>query len=1069
MVKNYPRSYYKKSFVFLTLLLLTFSLHAQDEIPDFNAVPPSPDVAAYNQYIDNEINEFTGTMDVSVPIFTIELENIKVPIGLKYNTQGIKVDAEATSIGTNWSLIGQGSVSRTIRGLPDEINDLSANGQKGFFHNNDLYTNGILDMGKVLACNTSVNIVGPQPYPVTIADEIANGLRDLEPDLFHYSGPMLGGKFLFSHLKDLRKLSANDDQISQQFTTDPTITSNTWTITSNKGIIYKYGTAEKTTSKSICNGLKESFDFSQSTSTWVLDEIIDGNDRVWYEYIDHTISTDKAMVQSKKIPLGLGVNPTQNYCNTNTTINGKLLSKISSSNGYVIDFTYATRTDLPNSKRLETITITRNGLFVSKFKLKNDSYYPGGGKLKLDGVVQLDENGGELPYHSFSYYPGHIPAVGDYSQDYWGFNNDAPNVDLVPLYRDMNYAAGGTANRSPILNATLKGALSDWYFPTGGHVRLTYELNTYYDETGLVEKNYYLELAPNQATGSSPITFNVPASTGLIRSEYLPYDPNSTDPNKTDLGLDFNTEIGLRVVGQTADYDPVAGAGNLDWIEPGDYELYGDNRESVPIWINVKFMVQEAAEKQTGGLRIKSLTYYESGSNLVKKTAYSYSDDTGNSTGRLFSRTDFGENITTYVEGELQSGGLVCEIGQGNTYFNVSAQPTSLFYEGSHVGYSRVSKSNVDFSVFEEPTLGKQVMEFSTYVAPQQLEYPGVFTSREVESGKIIRERIYDSSDGLQKDTEYEYELDVNTASKVSSHRLKRVRDRFCYECVNTVGNSSTNADFKYSYSEFEKEWYRLKKTTSRSYEKGVLLSMETEFGYSAFHHQKEYERITGLNPEGVIQKDYSWDATNRGLLTETTTTLENSQNVQIAGGQFFYEGNRIIRASNYNTESMSFESQKRFRRDADGTVYTQVNRDGTSSVFIWSYGDERRLVGVVSNIPANINFTIGEPEAATKVVLDTFSPSITLYTFLQDIREETSHSIIQSKMEDLRLDLEDEPYDVVEYQYADDSKGWTFSDMIDSNGNKTSYNYDGFGRLSTVVYNGDVLKKYTYQLKETE
>lgn len=129
---------YLKLIVFITAFLFVFSIsNAQDlaEYSEINVIPPSPNAAAFQKFVEVPVSLYTGTPNISVPIYEIKMGQLSLPISLQYHASGLKVDEHASWVGAGWSLNAGGMISRTAKGLPDELNI----GRKGFFYNSRLF------------------------------------------------------------------------------------------------------------------------------------------------------------------------------------------------------------------------------------------------------------------------------------------------------------------------------------------------------------------------------------------------------------------------------------------------------------------------------------------------------------------------------------------------------------------------------------------------------------------------------------------------------------------------------------------------------------------------------------------------------------------------------------------------------------------------------------------------------------------------------------------------------------------------------------------------------------------
>ena len=103
-------------------LALLISLHCKVDAQQ-NYQPPvlqSPEISSLMKEVQTPVSLSSGTVNLNVPIYTLKHGEIEVPISLAYDASGVKVDAQPTWVGQNWSLKAGGMVSRIVKGIPDE-------------------------------------------------------------------------------------------------------------------------------------------------------------------------------------------------------------------------------------------------------------------------------------------------------------------------------------------------------------------------------------------------------------------------------------------------------------------------------------------------------------------------------------------------------------------------------------------------------------------------------------------------------------------------------------------------------------------------------------------------------------------------------------------------------------------------------------------------------------------------------------------------------------------------------------------------------------------------------------
>jgi hypothetical protein len=86
--------------------------------------PKTPEAAAFQQVGDIPVGNYTGTMNLSIPLYTIECGDLRVPISLDYLGSAIRVDQEATWVGLNWMLNAGGAITTRLSNSSDLLNPL---------------------------------------------------------------------------------------------------------------------------------------------------------------------------------------------------------------------------------------------------------------------------------------------------------------------------------------------------------------------------------------------------------------------------------------------------------------------------------------------------------------------------------------------------------------------------------------------------------------------------------------------------------------------------------------------------------------------------------------------------------------------------------------------------------------------------------------------------------------------------------------------------------------------------------------------------------------------------------
>lgn len=140
-------------------------------------IPPSPSVSAVCKYGDIPVGYSTGTVDVSIPLYTLKCGELELPITLSYHGGGIKVDENASFVGLGWSLNAGGCIGVTVVGGTDSF--------MGSNYSIPLYS----DMRQTY----------PQPCPYDVGELGAMSRMDLQPDIHSYNFYNYTGQFVFDN------------------------------------------------------------------------------------------------------------------------------------------------------------------------------------------------------------------------------------------------------------------------------------------------------------------------------------------------------------------------------------------------------------------------------------------------------------------------------------------------------------------------------------------------------------------------------------------------------------------------------------------------------------------------------------------------------------------------------------------------------------------------------------------------------------------------------------------------------------------------------------------------------
>ena len=80
----------------------SFLFGANNNFDDPRMQPIAPQVWSFMVYGNNPFDLYTGTVGVSIPIYTYNDRDFKVPITLSYSSNGFKPNKQSDIVGYDW-------------------------------------------------------------------------------------------------------------------------------------------------------------------------------------------------------------------------------------------------------------------------------------------------------------------------------------------------------------------------------------------------------------------------------------------------------------------------------------------------------------------------------------------------------------------------------------------------------------------------------------------------------------------------------------------------------------------------------------------------------------------------------------------------------------------------------------------------------------------------------------------------------------------------------------------------------------------------------------------------------
>lgn len=801
------------------VFVFTIDVNAQTAPYIPNVFPPSPNAAALMKFTDVPVSPYTGTADVTVPIYTVQAKGVNVPISLAYHTGGIRLSEEASSVGLGWALNVGGMISRTVRDKDDLLS--------GYFSGNVPLKPGDLAFSQPANSSNDPNYIGP-PFNVNryvflmgcsylvymasgdIADytnafsqaSSGNSPSDMEPDSYSYNFNGHSGKFIIKPDKTIILEKQDNIRIKLNTTTGSGYNA-TFTIIDDAGNTYYFNDKEYGGTLS-----------DQSTlSSWHLSKIVtQQNDIVKFNYVEtgsiYTPQSSNETYAGTCNNIGFHNSP-----NITLAYSNYKLQNIDFINGQVQFFYAEGREDTQGGSKLTAIKVYSKGKAGLKYIKEHDLYYSyfNSGytsanlkRLKLDSVKEVSAGISVKPY-SFVYNTegADLASKDGKGIDHWGYFNGAGNTTLIPSLsttyvvenqqeRFFNFSGG---NREPSSSNMQVFSLQQVTYPTGGRSVFDYSANEYdYDKSivGPVEypqmdmvtidtvmnlSNYGTSsgiIPINNMVSGTNLTVNVAFiskySTGWPNNDrstygrlYFTFGSTTTDISSSSLncgGPACSTSFTVQVPNTSATFN---------WTSYVDQSIPTADFSQIHIYLQyqgykVRVHQANAIYKETaGGLRINSITDYTADNTIAKKRVweYGYTYNGGQYTwGRLMSMPSYAhlERVPTQQGGDCEA----------LTLFSSSNTGLSSAIQGNIVGYSKVNEYTVD--PVTNANIGKT--EYSFYNSPDSTIFynghrmPGTLNMGNHLNGSLLSTKVYRNTGGTYYKVHETYNF-YHTANRI--------------------------------------------------------------------------------------------------------------------------------------------------------------------------------------------------------------------------------------------------------------------------------------------------------------
>jgi YD repeat-containing protein len=795
----------------LLLGLLSTELFSQSAFETPNFAPKTPEAAAFLKFGEYPVDLSTGVPNISIPIYTIDTKDFKLPIALEYHASGIKVTQEATWVGLGWNLNFGAQIILSVRDDVDEGNP---------------YIDIIPD------ADALENYWDQHPFEFNGGIAAAQHLdRSRIKDVYSLSSPTANGSFYIRSLA-----GANPDIVifpPDAFKVEiPNPSSGRgnldFIVTDTSGNKYLFSNTTETSVRTMTHD-------DSYTSAWYVDEIITpNNNNLTFKY-QSDIRYDEL---SKAQHIDVNISEQNCGCGTsngvpNRTIsnviddNGammtyqKQISEISFNNGFSkVTFTaQAGREDLVNENSyLQKIEVKQleGGTFITKkgYAFEYSYFHPDnlttykGKRLRLDRIASIIDGNA----HEFVYSEIALPSKESFERDYFGYYNGYGGTNMIPrhyLSPPYNmYVGDANKNVNPL--KIQAGLLKEIHYPTKGWTKFNYEPNQYFGVDKFDKYNTRIVSGCHTVSGfgtpnsppvivpqideTLPAICQDPPSNGCINYGVFPFEAvNATGLLKYQ--SDVHGQAGPTVMkwkywrlrifidGQpTAVFDTDIQRGSTSGIvsqvvslPASGYILAEAYGSSVDILPSLSYTNNDPTPKNIcgAGVRIQSIENYSHDNILALKKEYDYSDilNSNNSSGKLVN--EMSSTFTSNSSSNVNISQCPCILEPCGFYYGANYQGTYRIssdsrygIEGNSVVYQYVKETAI--SSLDNTSNGFTLYKFSS--DPDEFSWgdPSIQIYMPWKRGKVLEKDIYKSVGNQSYLLTHEINTYVEDPSKIA-------------------------------------------------------------------------------------------------------------------------------------------------------------------------------------------------------------------------------------------------------------------------------------------------------------
>ena len=469
--------------------------------------PQTPTTSDLGKYGEVQVNESSGKISPTIPLFTYIVGNFELPLSLNYSGNGVKVNQDPTWAGVNWNINPGGLITRVVKDRPDELTD----------SNNRLYFSGgeldNLEGARELITPVDEHcFLNPNTKWFLTLKQMEFINADTEADIFNYNFLGYSGSFYLDKNNNVHIIKYDKEiKITFIFMNG---NKSEFKVETPSGDSFYFGglNASESSRTWVNNGAGSTANIPYTQNAFYFHTILfynGGTINFTYENYDTSCDYYKiGIVESAsttfpdpKVPCNKTIKTL--YGDIENAVRLKEISNSFTDKKLVFSSSFVGSCN--RLLKLNEVSLKNNSSLIKKVKLNYlvinnepeilSNEFSLENKFFLENVVFYDKNN-QLMYNYKLIYnsPELFPPKKSFAQDHLGYYN-GKNSNSTLLAKTSNNALNSSclfnlADREADFNSSLIGTLSKIVYPTKGSTVFEYELPYKGQEDIIV--NHYL-------------------------------------------------------------------------------------------------------------------------------------------------------------------------------------------------------------------------------------------------------------------------------------------------------------------------------------------------------------------------------------------------------------------------------------------------------------------------------------------------------------------------------------------------------------------------------------------------